>query len=67
MPKFDGLWGDLMLTQESHSSTGLYRLRFDGTALVVDEFGLAPGGPTVGQWEHVTFANAGIREVPQGG
>jgi hypothetical protein len=56
--------GDILLTQESHSGVGLYRLNHDGADLVVEELRAASGSATLGQWEHVTTANAGIQEVP---
>lgn len=55
--------GDILLAQETHAGTGLYVLRWDGAALVATEIPVAPGSATVGQWEHVTFAPAGIVEV----
>jgi hypothetical protein len=57
--------GDIVLTQETHTSTGLYRLQWDGQALAAVEIPVAPNGPAVGQWEHVTFAPAGIQEIPE--
>ncbi len=57
--------GDILLTQESHSSTGLYRLKWDGQALVAQEIPITAESAAVGQWEHVTFAPAGIKEVPE--
>ncbi len=63
---FDSVVGDIMLAQESIASgtSGLYRLRWTGEALVAELFPVAPGSPYPVQWEHVTFAGAGIREVP---
>jgi len=59
-----GMGGDILLTQEGHTGTGLYRLWWDGAALQVEELVAAAGGPSIGQWEHVTFARAGIKAVP---
>ena len=56
--------GDILLTQESVGAVGLYRLYFDGTSVRADELTAAPDGATIAQWEHVTFAAAGIQEVP---
>ena len=57
--------GDILLTQESVTSVGLFHLRYDGTGLVVEELTAASGSATLGQWEHVTTAAAGIQEVPE--
>ena len=57
------IMGDILLIQESHESVGLYVLRFDGESLYSDELSLKEGSATVGQWEHVTFAPAGINEI----
>ena len=58
--------GDIMLTQEglSEGTSGLYRLFWTGTELLAEPFPLAAGSETPSQWEHVTFADAGILEVP---
>jgi hypothetical protein len=56
--------GDILLTQESVSRVGLYILRYNGSSLEVTELTAAPGSASIAQWEHVTFANAGIQEVP---
>ena len=63
---FDAIVGDIMLTQEHLPSgaTGLYRLRWTGESLLAEMFPLTEGSPYPSQWEHVTFAGAGIREVP---
>ena len=55
--------GDILLTQESHSGSGLYWLRWDGTDLVVDDMPLSSSSASASQWEHVTFAPAGIVEI----
>lgn len=56
--------GDILLTTESVSAVGLFRLHYDGTTLHADELTVTPDGATIAQWEHVTFAAAGIQEVP---
>lgn len=63
---FTTIVGDIMLTQEhlEEGSTGLYRLRWTGESLLAEMFTLTEGSPYPAQWEHVTFAGAGIREVP---
>jgi hypothetical protein len=63
-PSFLPIAGDILLTQESVTSVGLFRLWFDGTGLRTEELQAASGSARLGQWEHVTFANAGIQEVP---
>ncbi len=62
--QFAGLVGDILLTQEFHSGSGLFRLTLNGAAFVTEQFTLGAGSAPVGQWEHVTFARAGINEVP---
>lgn len=56
--------GDILLTQETVTSVGLFRLWWDGSALRTEELRADPSSATIGQWEHVTFADAGIQEVP---
>ncbi len=58
--------GDVLLTQEfpADGGVGLYRLWWDGSALHATELSLAADSAAVAQWEHVTFAAAGIKEVP---
>ena len=57
--------GDILLTQEfGGGTTGLFRLQWDGTELKAVAIPLKAGSATVGQWEHVTMAAAGIVEVP---
>ena len=56
--------GDILLTQESVTSVGLFRLYWDGVDLLTDELEAAAGSATIAQWEHTTFADAGIVEVP---
>jgi len=55
--------GDILLTQESHSGTGLYRLYWTGTSHAVMELGVSSGSAAISQWEHVTFADASIKEI----
>jgi hypothetical protein len=57
--------GDILLTQEfpSGGGTGLYRLYWNGSSLVTEQFTLKTGSEFPGQWEHVTFAPAGIAEI----
>ena len=55
---------DILLTQEFHSGTGLFVLSWNGSTLVTTQLTSAPGSAPVGQWEHVTFAPAGIVEIP---
>jgi hypothetical protein len=58
--------GEILLTREFPvGGTGLYRLFWDGSALVTDQFTVEPGSAVPAQWEHVTFAPAGIVEIPQ--
>ena len=56
--------GDILLTQETVGSVGLFRLTWNGVDLVATELQAAAGSATIGQWEHTTFAAAGINEVP---
>ncbi len=63
--QFAKMTGDILLTQEvGGSATGLFRLKWDGQKVVAQPIALAPGSATVGQWEHTTFAAAGIVEIP---
>ena len=61
---FASMIGDILLTQESHSDSGLFRLFWDGTQLKTEKIPLTPNSPALGTWEQVTFAKAGIVEVP---
>jgi hypothetical protein len=58
--------GDIILTNETVAAgtSGLSRLFWDGSTLVAQPLPLGAGSPAVGQWEHVTFAAAGIVEIP---
>jgi hypothetical protein len=57
--------GDILLTQETvvAGTSGLFRLQWNGTSLTAEPVPLAATSATVGQWEHVTFANASIVEI----
>jgi len=62
---FASMVGDILLTQEfGGGPSGLFRLYWNGTSLVAESIGLSLGSATPGQWEHVTFAPAGILEIP---
>ena len=56
--------GDIILTQEFASNSGLFHLRWTGTDVVADVLEPATGSATLSQWEHVTTAAAGIQEIP---
>ncbi len=62
--EFKSMVGDILLTQEFSSGSGLFDLRWDGSSLVADPIGLKFDSAIPGQWEHVTFAPAGIVEIP---
>lgn len=57
--------GDILLAMETVTAgqSGLYRLQWDGTQLTAVAVPLGAASATVGQWEHVTFAGAGIAEI----
>jgi hypothetical protein len=57
--------GDILLTQENVTAgtSGLFRLQWTGTALQAVAVPLDPASATVGQWEHTTFAGAGVGEI----
>lgn len=59
------LVGDILLTQENVTAgtSGLFRLQWNGTALLAVAIPLDPASATVGQWEHVTLAGAKIVEI----
>ncbi len=63
---FAGMAGDILLTQEFPfgGTSGLSRLYWNGSALVADPIALSGSSVRPAQWEHVTFAPAGIREIP---
>ena len=55
--------GEILLTQETHpGNSGLFHLFWDGSSL--QALPITTAGATVGQWEHVTFSSAGIKEIP---
>ena len=62
--EFSPFADDTLLTQETGGTSGLFRLFWDGLALQTVEVPLSVGSEIPGQWEHVTFARAGIVEVP---
>lgn len=62
--EFTSMVGDILLTQEFGGVSGLFDLKWNGVSLVADPITLNPGSATPGQWEHVTFAPAGIVEIP---
>ena len=66
--QFAGMEGDILLTQEFPvgGGSGLFRMTWTGSALAVEQFGLdlTDVRSGFGQWEHVTFANAGVVEIP---
>lgn len=64
--EFTPMIGDILLTQEvvTAGTSGLFRLQWNGTALEAQPIPVKAGSAPIGQWEHVTFAPAGIVEVP---
>jgi len=62
--QFLPLAGDILVTMETVTRVGLYRLHWDGATLRTEELPASSDSATIGQWEHVTFARAGIQEVP---
>jgi hypothetical protein len=58
--------GDIVLTNETVAAgtTGLYRIYWNGATLTAQPLPLGAGSATVAQWEHTTFAAAGIVEIP---
>ena len=68
---FTGLEGEIVVAQETigYSSSGLYRLYWDGTALRSEPFNLTAGSQYPGQWEHIAFAPStlGVTIPTQGG
>lgn len=61
---FENMVGDIVLAQESPVGSSLFRLYWDGTALSAQPIPLSAESFVPGQWEHVTFAGAGIQEIP---
>jgi hypothetical protein len=57
--------GDVILTQEQviAGTSGLFRLAWNGAQVVAQPIPLTAQSATVGHWEHVTFAAAGIAEI----
>jgi hypothetical protein len=57
--------GDILLTQEvvTPGTSGLFRLQWTGTQLEALPIPTSATSATVGQWEHVTLAGAGIGEI----
>ena len=53
---FSGMTGDLLVAQESPGI--LYRVHWNGSAFEKTQLAQVP------QWEHVTFAPAGLAEIP---
>ncbi|HHH12225.1 MAG TPA: hypothetical protein ENK23_09175 [Sorangium sp.] len=62
--QFASMHGDILLTQEGHTGSGLFRLQWDGQALVAAELAITADSAVPLQWEHVTFAAAGVKEIP---
>lgn len=62
--EFQPIAGDILLTMETVTAVGLYRLHWDGSQLAAPELTLTAESAIPGQWEHVTFAPAGIVEIP---
>jgi hypothetical protein len=64
--QFTAMMGDVLLTQELvvPGTSGLARLKWDGASIVAEPVPLGAQSATVGQWEHTTFAAAGIAEIP---
>ncbi len=58
--------GDILLTVENVAAgtSGLFRLQWDGKALIALPIPLKGDSAPVGQWEHVTLARAAIAEIP---
>lgn len=64
---FQSMAGDFLLTQEYPGSVGLYRLKWDPMQkkLLTEELVTTSDSSSIGQWEHVTFAPAGLVEIPE--
>ncbi len=62
---FTNMMGDIVLTQEgvTDGTTGLFRLFWDGSKISAQPIPLGMDSAPIAQWEHVTFALAGIREI----
>ncbi len=61
---FTSAVGDILLTQEFGGTSGLFTLKWNGSTLVTEAVTLTGDSFDPGQWEHVTFAPAGIVEIP---
>lgn len=55
--------GDIMVVQEFSPTLGLLKWDFAADAPMIETITLASGTPSIGQWEQVTFAPAGLREI----
>jgi hypothetical protein len=62
--EFSGYAGDILLAMEVVTGSGLFILRWDGASLAAQPIPLSAESQIPAQWEHVTFAPAGIVEVP---
>jgi hypothetical protein len=62
---FENMVGDIVLAQETPVGSGLFRLYWDGMVLSAQLIPLSDTSFIPGQWEHVTFAGAGIQEIPE--
>jgi hypothetical protein len=65
--QFTSIVGNILLTQEFAGGSALFDLHWNGSALVADPINLTPDSAIPSQWEHVTFAPAGIVEIPKTG
>lgn len=62
---FASMVDDILLTQESPTGgSALFQLEWNGSSLVTSQIALDFGSEIPSQWEHVTFAPAGIVEIP---
>jgi hypothetical protein len=57
--------GDILLAQENvvAGTSGLFRLQWTGTKLEALPIPFSADSAPIGQWEHVTTAGAGIKEI----
>ncbi len=57
--------GDILVTEEivAAGTTGLFRLQWTGSKLEAVMLTADATSATIGQWEHVTTAGAGIKEI----
>lgn len=63
--EFDPYEGDILLVEESFSGSGMHRLYWDGNAVRTERFSLSGASEVPRQWEHVTFAPAGIVQIDE--